>query len=399
MHNGNPEESYISAVLRQIQWKKARPVIQKELEGHIEEHLREVKNSGLDDTASMEVSVKAMGDPLETGRRLDRLHRPRVDVLMLISVAILITFPLALIIYSITAQYNEPNYIQGLATTAIGFGIGIACVLADIRRIIRIASLPLVIGSLVGLLALYLVYMLYLRNSPNHMTSFPNSIYFWFYTVLDCCLLVFLAGFSGLAARTKRGDTRANILAVATATVATVLIFMMHKYNLVCTVFACFFMLLFSGADKKWKAVFSAVLVGVTVFICLEFLDDAAEANEASHITSLFKTAMQHLKDLKLIGHATPELIGIISAPASYISSAFSQPFGYAAALRNTARFAAVCGDGRYDMADAALAVAFPRPGRAHAGNRHSGILRSLDRFDAPSGCIVQGSPRFNHAV
>ncbi len=167
MRNANADETYISAVLGQIRWKKARPVIQKELEGHIEEHRQEAKSNGLDDTASLEKVVTAMGDPLETGRRLDKLHRPRVDVLMLISISVLVAFTLALVIYSILAQYSEPGYAQGLAFTAVGFGIGILCASADIRRVIRRASLLLVFGSFAGLLAFGLL------SAPCWLTIHP----------------------------------------------------------------------------------------------------------------------------------------------------------------------------------------------------------------------------------
>ncbi len=47
-----------------------------------------------------------------------------------------------------------------------------------------------------------------------------------------------------------------------------------------------------------------------------------AEHYKTSHSVPLVQTAMQNLKNLKLIGYAIP-------APAKEISSAFSQPFGF----------------------------------------------------------------------
>jgi hypothetical protein len=93
-----------------------------------------------------------------------------VDVLMLISAAVLISYCLALIIYSILAQYSEPHYIHALAVTAFGFCIGIFCASADMRRIIGKASLPLVIGGLAGLLAFCLFYRFF-----DVLTMFYNS--------------------------------------------------------------------------------------------------------------------------------------------------------------------------------------------------------------------------------
>jgi len=181
MRNGNSEESYINAVLGQIRWRKARPVIQKELEGHIEEHRLEAEKNGLEDAAALDTAVKAMGDPVETGRRLDRLHRPRMDVLMLISVSVLIAYSLALVIYSIFAQYNEPEYIQTLILTFIGFGIGIVCASFDIRRIIGKASLAIMTGSLFGLSAIFIASRFFSAYSmETGATSESLLIISWF---------------------------------------------------------------------------------------------------------------------------------------------------------------------------------------------------------------------------
>lgn len=326
MRNENSEESYISAVLGQIRWKKARPVIQKELEGHIEEHRLEAEKSGIDDAAALENAVTAMGDPLETGRRLDRLHRPRVDVLMLISAAVLIAYTLALIIYSIFAQYSDPEYLNALAVTTLGVGIGITCASLDVRRIITKASIPLVISSLAGLLLSCLLtrfYTLPMLTSPG--TSNALSIVDWIDLIPDCCIIIFLAGFSGWLSRLKRGDTRGIILAISAAIAAIVLLYLSEVINMGCTIFACFCMLLFSSTNKNWKIAFSVIAVGAAVYMVLLYSDIVASRAEqlgTFHYDSLVQIALQNLKDLKLIGYAIP-------APAKEISSAFREPFGF----------------------------------------------------------------------
>ena len=331
MLNENPREHYIRTVLKQIRWKKARPVIQEELEGHIDEHQQEAKNSGLDDAAALENAVKAMGDPLETGRKLDRLHRPRTDVLMAISVAVLIAFTLALVVYSITAQYSEPEYIQTLILTFIGFGVGIVCASFDIRKMTGKASLPIMTGSLFGLLAIFIASRFFSTYSmETGATSESLLITSWFDLLPNCCLLVFLAGYAGWVSRLKKGDSTGSALAMTSAIAAAVLIFMTRNtsgglVNAVCTVLACFSLILFSGANKKWKAAATVITAVTVALICLFYIDYAAshaEAVQTAHSSTLLQIALQNPQDLKLIGYAIP-------APSTAISSAFWQPFGF----------------------------------------------------------------------
>lgn len=332
MHNGNSEENYISTVLGQIRWKKARPVIQKELEGHIEEHRQEAKNCGLDDAAALDKAVIAMGDPLETGRRLDRLHRPRVDVPMVASAAILIAFTLTLVVYSILAQYSEPDYLQSLAVTFVGFGIGIAAASVDIRRIIAKASLPMVITGLAGLLAFCVASRFFnvFTIFSDQDTSVALSTIDWITLVQNCILLIFLAGFSGWVTRLKNEDSGGIILALAVAIAAAALLRLTNNTSglpgsMACTVFACLCMVLCSRADRKWKIGFGAISVAVTVYMVLLYSDIATsytEFNKTNHSIPLVQTALQHLKDLKLIGYAIP-------APSKAIYNAFSDPFGF----------------------------------------------------------------------
>lgn len=327
MHNENSEENYISAVLGQIRWKKARPVIQKELEGHIEEHRQEAKNCGLDDAAALDKAVIAMGDPLETGRRLDRLHRPRVDVPMVASAAILIAFTLTLVVYSILAQYSEPDYLQSLAVTFVGFGIGIAAASVNIRRIIAKASFVLVIGGLAGLLGFSITTRLILFPIYNtSVTSDVLSMVDWIDLAQNCFLLVFLMGLSGWVARLKRGDIRRCVLAVSAVIAAVVLFYLAGQpTNMACTVFACLLIFLCSQTDKKWKIVLGVLSAVVTVYMVLLYFNISAhyvELNKTNHSIPLVQTALQHLKDLKLIGYAIP-------APSKAIYSAFSDPFGF----------------------------------------------------------------------
>jgi hypothetical protein len=64
-------------VCRQLRWKKARPAIGREIETHLCDQRDALMKSGLDEDAAIHESVRQMGDAVEVGTALDRVHRPK----------------------------------------------------------------------------------------------------------------------------------------------------------------------------------------------------------------------------------------------------------------------------------------------------------------------------------
>lgn len=75
--------SYLDSLLGQIHCKRACPMIEEELQGHIEEQKRDFMAHGMTDQEAEEAAVREMGDPVEVGRQLDKIHRPRTPYLLI----------------------------------------------------------------------------------------------------------------------------------------------------------------------------------------------------------------------------------------------------------------------------------------------------------------------------
>ena len=71
--------SYLEIVSEQIRCRRAKQMILKELEGHIEDQKLDYMADGMNADEAEEEAVRQMGDPVETGMELDRIHRPRMD--------------------------------------------------------------------------------------------------------------------------------------------------------------------------------------------------------------------------------------------------------------------------------------------------------------------------------
>ncbi len=69
-------DRYLESVGEQIRWKRARKPLLDELETHIDDRRAELIRCGSRPEAAAEQAVKEMGDPVDVGLSLDRIHRP-----------------------------------------------------------------------------------------------------------------------------------------------------------------------------------------------------------------------------------------------------------------------------------------------------------------------------------
>ncbi|SHJ89367.1 FtsW/RodA/SpoVE family cell cycle protein [Hespellia stercorisuis] len=73
------EQEYLEILQEQIRCKKARELVASEVKDHIEDQAVAFEESGMSRTAAIEAAVCEMGDPVDTGIALDRVHRPQME--------------------------------------------------------------------------------------------------------------------------------------------------------------------------------------------------------------------------------------------------------------------------------------------------------------------------------
>ena len=64
------------AVLNQVRFWPDHKAIQKELDAHYEDHKKDLERLGYEPALAAERTLKAMGDPREVGRALNKAHKP-----------------------------------------------------------------------------------------------------------------------------------------------------------------------------------------------------------------------------------------------------------------------------------------------------------------------------------
>lgn len=142
-------EEYLSTLIQQIRCKKAHEGIRKELLIHIEEERAFLEGEGVDSAEAEKRAVEEMGDPIETGTELDRIHRPRMAWGMILLIGILSLAGYA-VQYLIQIKSERADFMQwnsnGLLYIFLGFVVMIAICYCDYTRIgIRAKGLSIIL--------------------------------------------------------------------------------------------------------------------------------------------------------------------------------------------------------------------------------------------------------------
>ena len=147
-------------LLEQIRCKKAWGMIEEEMRNHILDQAEANRSQGMGEKEALEEAVRDMGDPVEAGVALDRIHRPQMAWGMLALIG-------AISFLSIFAQW-----MVGKADASLGQGYGIK--------------------HAAGVIAGYLVMLGVYRIDYSYIGKYAKRIGAVF------CALLFLVVFGGL---------------------------------------------------------------------------------------------------------------------------------------------------------------------------------------------------------
>lgn len=101
-------KEYMDSLGEQIHNSRARRMVLQEIRGHIEEQCSSYEQQGMTREAAMAEAVRQMGDPVETGVELNRIHRPRLPLGM-IGLAVLLTAVGILMQWNIFAGFMDSS--------------------------------------------------------------------------------------------------------------------------------------------------------------------------------------------------------------------------------------------------------------------------------------------------
>ena len=98
-------EEYIKILLEQVRFEKAHKAIGDEIRAHIEDQAEENISEGMDKETAEKRAVEDMGDPVETGIALDKVHRPQLAWELVVATLAVTVFSIILHIF-MTKELN-----------------------------------------------------------------------------------------------------------------------------------------------------------------------------------------------------------------------------------------------------------------------------------------------------
>ena len=166
-------EEYIKLLLEQVRFQKAHKTIADEIRAHIEDQIEANISEGMDKDTAEKQAVEDMGDPIEAGIALDRVHRPKLAwgvVLAAIGVGLIGTMIQFFLANDTTMQYfsvqmtsrsvNPLNGYTFLTRTVVGIGIMLSVYLLDYTVISKYSNVIATVFVMVFLIT-YLPLKLY----------------------------------------------------------------------------------------------------------------------------------------------------------------------------------------------------------------------------------------------
>ena len=99
------------SVVEQVRFRPDRAAIEEELTAHYEDHVKDLERLGYEQKLAEQRALRAMGDPVEIGRAMDRVHQPWLGWLWLVSKALVV---LSIIVVSLYVGSNYITIVQDL---------------------------------------------------------------------------------------------------------------------------------------------------------------------------------------------------------------------------------------------------------------------------------------------
>ena len=115
-------KDYAALVCGQLRWKKARPVVEREIETHLRDQCDALVQGGMDAEKAVDESIRQMGDAVEIGTSLDRVHRPKPSWGLLILTVILLAAGLGIHLF---ITYNGAHLgllLRQMIAAVLGLG-------------------------------------------------------------------------------------------------------------------------------------------------------------------------------------------------------------------------------------------------------------------------------------
>lgn len=216
---------YLNTLSEQIRCKKARPMIIEEIENHIQDQAEAYEKKGMEKEEALSKAVLEMGDPVEAGVALDRVHRPRMQWELVVSIILLsvIGLVIQIVIFKVGCLSNATNVTtirdsmigNVIVNTLVGFAVMAGVCVMDYSFL---GKHPAAVwwGSMICLLA-----QIFFKNSLPYSLRFTLGYYISTLIMPLFAALVFCYRGKGIKGFLKCVASFAAAIVIATLALST----------------------------------------------------------------------------------------------------------------------------------------------------------------------------------
>ncbi len=251
-------EEFIRQITEQIRCVRVREYVAKELRDHITDQAAAYEEKGASHDEAVRKAVQEMGDPVEVGMELDRIHRPQTDYVM-VGMAFLFSLGGMFVLY-LTGGLSEASteFARQCICLLLSFGVMAGIYFLDYTIIGRY---PFAIAALT---AVFFVIAVGAPIMAWHDGRVPET---------HILAYLYVPVFAGILYRLRGKGYGAVTAAMAVEVAMAVLIRGLATMHTAAAVYGMCLVLLLLAIRKGWfavrKGVASALAVGVLVVLPL----------------------------------------------------------------------------------------------------------------------------------
>lgn len=184
-------KEYLNLICEQIKYKPIRNEIYKEIQNHIEEEKENYIQEGIEEKQAEEKAINNMGDAIEIGKSLNKIHKPKLDWQLILIICISLFFGFLVAFTRASNYVFEGTQYDPITKYIFFLFLGLICSLivyfTDYTKICKYPILTYLIASFLIIFSLifgiqvngrYYLYLKIITISPSIIATFLYMISF-----------------------------------------------------------------------------------------------------------------------------------------------------------------------------------------------------------------------------
>jgi cell division protein FtsW (lipid II flippase) len=127
---------YLDKVIQYVRYKEAKRFVAEELRFHLEQEMKLLKKSGMNEKDTEEKAIQHMGSAERLGQEMNKLYRPRVDWIMIGLVLLLSLIGILPTLHISEEIYNDNGYlVRKIVYLILGIVLSLSLMMFDYRKL------------------------------------------------------------------------------------------------------------------------------------------------------------------------------------------------------------------------------------------------------------------------